>query len=368
MFEKQMLFRSGESGYATFRIPAVLATASGTLLAFAAARRDFGDWSDMDIAMRRSEDSGVSWEEMQIVAASSSPQPTDNPVPIYDRMTGEVHFLFQRNYERVFYMKSSDEGKTFSAPRDITPAVEEFRREYAWQVIAPGPGHGLQMSSGRLLVPVWMSTGEGTEFGGGRKGHRPSEVSVIYSDDHGATWRPGAMAVRNTPKVVNPSETTLEELADGRVMLNVRSESSKYRRVIVTSPTGVDGWSAPEFQEDLYEPICFGSMIRVSSDPSNILFVNPDSSAKTETIWKSKMANAADARLRENLTIRLSTDEGKSWPISRVIDPGVAGYSDLAVAPDGTVLCLYEHGGRAAQNAGMSVARFDLEWVQKGAG
>src|SRR5690606_14624885 len=94
---------------------------------------------------------------------------------------GTIHALFCHNYERVFAMQSSDNGLTFSEPVEITTSLEPFRERYAWRVIATGPGHGIQLENGRMVVPVWMSTGEGTEFGAGKLGHRPSEVACIYS-------------------------------------------------------------------------------------------------------------------------------------------------------------------------------------------
>jgi sialidase-1 len=104
----------------------------------------------------------------------------DNPTAIVDRQTGAVHFLYQIDYARCYYVRSDDDGLSFTAPVDITATFEQFRKEYDWNVIAPGPGHGIQLKNGRLLVPVWLSTG-------GHK-HRPSCQATIYSDDHGRTW------------------------------------------------------------------------------------------------------------------------------------------------------------------------------------
>lgn len=126
---------------------------------------------------------------------------------------------------------------------DITPTFKEFRSEYDWRVIATGPGHGIQLRNGRLLVPVWMSTGTGGH------GHRPSIVSVIYSDDHGRTWHRGDIVVRHTETTPNPSETAAIQLRSGRVMLNIRNESSRHRRLVSFSDDGVSNWSHPVFDE-----------------------------------------------------------------------------------------------------------------------
>ena len=104
---------------------------------------------------------------------------------------GTVHMLFCLEYMRCFYQRSTDEGETWSTPVEITGAFDTFRAAYPWKVLATGPGHGIQLSGGRLLVPVWLSTGTGGHA------HRPSAVSVIISDDHGKTWQRGEIVVKN---------------------------------------------------------------------------------------------------------------------------------------------------------------------------
>ncbi|MEO7652416.1 MAG: sialidase family protein [Bryobacteraceae bacterium] len=352
---KTDIFEGGKGGYVTYRIPALVATKTGTLLAFCAARKDFGDWADIDIAMRRSSDGGKTWEPMSIVA-NADKVPADNPTPIVDHKTGAVHFLYQVNYARMYYMRSDDDGKTFSKPVDITYAVEKFRPEYAWTVIAPGPGHAIQLRNGRLVVPLWMSPDHA---------HRPSEVATIFSDDSGKTWQRGEIL----PRVLHhPSENVALEAADGRVMLNIRSEGKEHLRAISFSKDGATGWTKPAMQKDLYEPICMASLVRLSAMPKHkknrILFANPDSSRDPEVIGK-KWGN----RKRENLTVRLSYDEGKSWPVAKLLEPGRSGYSDLAVGADGTIYCLYERGeasNGSFVNSNLGFARLALEWLTGG--
>jgi sialidase-1 len=340
------IFEGGKDGYITYRIPALVVTGRGTLLAFCAARKDYSDWADIDVAMRRSTDGGRTWEPMRIIADGGKP-PTDNPVPIVDRKTGAVHFLYQVNYARVYYMRSDDDGKTFSQPVDITATVEKFRPEYSWTVIAPGPGHAIQLKNGRLVVPVWMSPDHS---------HRPSEVSTIYSDDGGKTWERGEIL----PRVLHhPSEHVAVELADGRVMLNIRNEGEEHRRAVSFSRDGATGWTKPVFDQTLFEPVCMASLIRL--DARRLLFANPDSSGNPKvTSAKNRMLT------RENLTLRISDDEGKSWKVSKALEPGRSGYSDLAVGPDGTIYCLYERGlpdGDRFVNKNLGFARLTAEWL-----
>jgi sialidase-1 len=338
---------------------------SNVVLAFASARREASDWAAMSIIMRRSPDGGETWQEPKIIASEQG-SAVDNATPIVDRQTGAVHVLYQVNYERCYCMRSDDSGQSFGSAVEITGTFEGFRAEYPWAVLAPGPGHGIQLRSGRLLAPVWLSDGTGKEFGPGKRGHRPSCVSVIYSDDHGHTWQRGDIVAHNSAETPNPSETTAVQLHDGRVMLNIRNESKRFRRLVSYSDNGATGWSQPSYHEGLYEPVCFGSMVRVSEQPvathNRVLFSNPDSSDNPKIIggW---------CRKRENLTAKLSYDEGLTWPVIRVLDPGVAGYSDVATGPDRTMYCLYEGGDTKDDmfsSTHMSVIRFNLDWLSDG--
>ncbi len=374
--EKLDLFRAGEGGYTLYRIPGVLVTAKGTILAWCEARkRPSSDWGTIDILMRRSTDGGKTFDEpckiaevegpkMKNPAAIAQKLGTDdevtynNPVMVADRSTGAVHFLFCLEYMRCFYSRSDDDGKTFGKPVEITPVFEQFRSEYGWKVIATGPGHSIQLKSGRLIVPIWMSDGTGGHA------HRPSVASTIYSDDHGKSWKRGEVAVQNTPQFVFPSESVAAELSDGRVMLNVRTESKPNRRLITYSKDGAKGWTNPVFHDELLEPVCLSSMIRLSAKPSRILFANPNNLTRADGKETPGMG-----RDRKNITIRLSYDEGKTWAIAKALEPGPSGYSDLAVAADGSIYCLYENGTKDKSNfysAQLTLARFNLEWLTDG--
>ena len=229
---KTNLFEAGAGGYHTYRIPGLVCTPGGAILATAEARRGSGgDWDDNDIVMRRSVDGGATWEPARLVVSQHDygAGPVSNFVMMADSRDGAVHALYCHNYARVFALRSDDDGRSFSAPVEITSAVEAFRCDYPWRVVATGPGHGLQLRTGRLIAPIWMSDGTGTEFGPGKLGHRPSCVSLIYSDDHGVTWQRGDIVVRHED-ARNPSETAAVELEDGRVLFNIRSESDAHRR------------------------------------------------------------------------------------------------------------------------------------------
>jgi sialidase-1 len=196
-------------------------------------------------------------------------------------------------------------------------------------------------------------------------------TSVIYSDDHGGTWNRGDVAGPNTETFVIPNEAVAVQLADGRVMLNMRSESKAHRRLIAYSWDGATRWTPPFFHEQLLEPICMASMVRLSRTTTHkrnrLLFSNPDSLDPRNA---NTAAEPGQGRARKNLSVKLSYDEGESWPISQTIEPGPSGYSDLAVTPDGTILCFYERGssdGKAGDSRpSLALARFNLEWLTDG--
>ena len=375
-FRIQPLFQAGTNGFFTYRIASMVATKEGTLLAFAAARRgQGGDWDPINIVMRRSTDQGKSWEDLKVVVADGD-QPCDNAMPITDWETGEVHLLYQIDYARCFYMKSTDDGKSWSEPTEITSVIDQFKDIYPWVVQAPGPGHGIQLTNGRLVVPFWLSNGGSSEHGPNHRGHRPSIVVSVYSDDHGKTWQAGEVAVPDNDVSVIPNETSLIQLADGRVMFNSRNESRNYRRLITYSEDGATNWSTPVFHDAFFEPICFASMVRYSIQPrqskNRILFCNPDSRHDPWIAKRPAHPRSARSRHRTNLTVRMSYDEGITWPVTKVLDPNIAGYSDMAVTPDGMIHVLYEggiikgQGDNMYKNAQMSVASFDLEWLTEG--
>ena len=343
--EKTDLFVAGEGGYAVYRIPGIIA-AGDTLLAYCEARKHGGaDWGAIDVVMRRSTDGGKSWEPQRKVAtppgdaeqnpASHGRKPgeltVNNPVAIAGGDGRTVHFLYCVEYNRCFYTRSDDAGLTFADPVEITQTFDRFRPAYDWKVLATGPGHGVRLSNGRLLVPVWLSTSTGGP-------HRPSRVATIYSDDDGRTWHAGELVP--TPELVNPSETAAVELPGGRVMLNIRHEGEPHQRAVVVGPDGAGGWGEVRFDPALPEPVCMGSLVGLGDGA--ILFVNPHNPSGRE---------------RKNLTVKLSADAGATWPAARTVEAGPSAYSDLAVTRDGTILCLYE------RRKGLTLARFSRAWL-----
>ncbi|TDU71278.1 dipeptidyl aminopeptidase/acylaminoacyl peptidase [Prosthecobacter fusiformis] len=381
--EKTDLFEAGKDGYALYRIPGIIVTKKGTALAYCEARKEGkGDWGPIDIVMRRSTDGGKTWLPRQTIvqvkgelpvnplaAAQNLDKPGDNtannPVAFADR-NGSVHLLYCLEYARCYYIRSDDEGVTWTEPVDITATFEKFLPDYDWKILATGPAHGIQLRTGRLIVPVWLSLGTGGHA------HRPSITATIYSDDHGTTWQRGAVAIPDTPEWVYPNETCIVETLVGTVMINARTESKNHRRLINLSRDGGESWAKPRFDEKLLEPICMGSIVRYSmrpaADKNRILFANPHNLDRLDG-----KAAEGKPRDRRNLSIKLSQDEGKTWKFNQTLEATYGGYSDLAVLPSGDALCLYERGlesgieqKKSTYYTHLTIARFNLEWVSNG--
>lgn len=373
--DKFDLFTANEGGYPLYRIPGIVVTAQGSLVAYCEARKSRGDWGHIDILVRRSTDGGATWsvplkmplpegplERNSAAVAQGLGKPGEitlnNPVALVDHQRGTVVLLYCVEYARCFVTTSTDDGATFSKPVEITATFNTFRPEYSWKVLAVGPGHGIQLQNGRLVATVWLSTGTGGHA------HRPSVTTTIFSDDGGLTWERGEIAAQEKTPLINPNETSLVELLDGRVLLNIRHESKQQRRAISFSRDGATQWTTPVLHEELLEPICMASIARLNGPAPEgkmrLVFSNPHNLDRAD----GKLVPGT-ARDRKNVTIKLSLDDGATWPTSRVLEPGKSGYSDLAVAADNTIYGFYERGSSDGNFATqhLTVARFNVEWL-----
>ena len=363
ILEKNTVFAANTDGIRLYRIPGVVVTTKGTVLAYCEARKNnSSDWGEIEVHLRRSIDGGKTWELQKKIAHSGTrfegnptkkvdgkkEQTVNNPVAIINRQTGNIHFLYCVNYSRCFSMQSNDDGITWSKPVDITATFEPFRSKYNWNVIATGPGHGIQLKNGRLVVPIWLAYGKPGE-------HKPSAAATIFSDDQGKTWKAGDIPLPNEGELGNPNETMITELSDGSVMLVNRNVSKSNRKLITTSPNGATNWTTPFFHPQLWEPICMASIVSHPSNPGTLIYSNPH----TLALDAAKKEIPKGSGKRENLSIKLSRDDGKTWPISKTLEVGPSAYSDLAVLSDGTIICLYE--GKEV----ITLARFNLEWLNK---
>ena len=346
--DRTNLWTNGSDGYNTYRIPALVVATNGNVLAFCEGRKDGGgDSGDIDLLVRRSADNGRTWTEQSIVWDDAH-NTCGNPAPVVDRTTGTI-WLFStwnrgddhegaiiagksRDTRRIFAMSSSDGGATWSKPAEVTASVKQTN----WTWYATGPGAGIQIKggphAGRLVVPCdHIEAGTKRYFS-----------HVLFSDDHGRTWRLGGSSPSDK---VNECEVV--ELSGGRLMLNMRNydRSVKARQVCISDDGGMT-WKDQRIDAALVEPICQASVRGCpvpERDRDILLFSNP-----------------ACATNRMNMTVRASFDEGQSWPSRLVLHPGGSAYSDLAVFSDGRIGCLYENWDDHWSRARITLATFDL--------
>lgn len=345
------IFKAGEDGYSCFRIPAIICTKKGTLLAFAEGRKNnCGDSGDIDLVLKRSADHGKTWSKMQLIWSDST-NTCGNPVPVQDQSTGKIWLIstwnpgnyheklddqaFIKTGRRVFVLHSDNDGKSWSAAADITDQVK--KPDWGWY--ATGPCHGVQIVkgkyAGRLVVPVNHV----------EKKPRRNFANIIYSDDHGDTWHLGG----NTPQD-KMNETTVAEISDGRLMLNMRNGDRSIRaRHTSISDDGGATWSDVRTDTVLIEPICQGSLLSYfySKNKPVLFFSNP-----------------ANSKSRRNVTLRMSEDDGKTWKYSMVLFPGFSAYSDIAVIDKDQIACFFEAGFGNA-NEGIIFKAVDIHQLKK---
>ncbi len=348
--ESKVLFESGE-GYHTYRIPAMTTTTKGTILAFCEGRETRGDAGKIDILLRRSLDNGKTWTPVQVVWSDHG-NTCGNPCPVTDHETGTIWLLATHNLgedkekmiiqgksqgtRTVWVCKSDDDGVTWSPPVEITQSTK--KNEWTWY--ATGPGAGIQLTTGaykgRLVIPCDHI----------EKNEKKYYSHIIYSDDHGQSWKLGGTTPQDQ---VNECEVV--ELSDGRLMLNMRNyDRAQKSRAVSYSDDGGLSWSAIQHDPALIEPICQASIRRYSFSGT--------SEKKTCLLF----SNPASSEARVNMTVRLSCDDGKTWPVSKVLYAGPSAYSCLTVLSDGTAACLYEMGQDRYYEK-IAFDRFSMEWL-----
>ncbi len=352
LLDKQILCKQGDKGVHTYRIPGLATTSAGTLLAvFDLRHQSEADLpQDIDVGLMRSTDNGDTWSNVKPILdfekneAGSLGNGVGDPAILVDRETKTIFVAAiwskgNRGWKgsgpgitpdetgQVVLTKSTDDGLTWSAPMNITAQIEG--RDRRWRLFFCGPGNGIQQSNGRLVFAAQFREASG-----------PPHSCLLYSNDHGETWRVSPPAIPQDPPT---SEAQVAELSDGSLLLTMRDESRSGLRAWShltwsDSRTGESPgeWSKPWFV--LPDPVCMASLI---SRPDGLLiFSNPAS--KTD---------------RVALTVRTSTDGGHSWSEGKVIEPGHSMYSSLALLPDGRVAVLYETDGK------LTLARFPLDWI-----
>lgn len=353
-------FVGGREGYPFYRIPAVVVSKKGTVLAFSEARQKINDQAQNDIVLKRSTDGGATWLPLQIVHEDGQ-NSLNNPTAVVEQQSGRILLMYQRipahltehsrekiakgfdgpDVYRSLLVTSDDDGATWSKPRDVTRGT---KRPVRADTIASGPGIGIQLTRGphrgRLIMP----------FNEGPFGQWQNYAA--WSDDAGATWQCGA----DVPGALVPdgkggeksqiNEVQMAELSDGSVRLDSRQfAGAKVRRTAVSKDGGAT-WSAVAELPQLADPSCMAGLLRFSFD---------DAGGKGRLIH-----TGPDSTKRERGTIWLSTDDGATWPVKRLLWPGGFAYSVPTRLADGQLGLLFEADGYKT----IKFARLPLEWVE----
>lgn len=319
-----------------YRIPAIITATNGDLVVAIDERvpscQDLRGSRDINIVIRRSQDHGKSWSEIEKIVDFPPGKSASDPSMIVDHVTGDI-FLFY-NYmdldkeKDIYYLhviKSSDHGKSWSEATDITAQITKAKWHKDFKFITSG--RGIQTRTGKLLhCMVNLDHG----------------MHLFGSDDHGHSWH-----LIDTP--IKPAdESKVVELDDGSWMVNSRANGKGKRYVHISYDQGKSWESRPE--PELIDPGCNGSIIRYTSVK--------DGYKKSRLLF----CNAKMKKGRQNLTVRVSYDEGRTWTEGKCIYPGSAAYSTLTVLQNGDIGLFFEKD-YYTENPFVS---FSLEWLSDG--
>jgi sialidase-1 len=351
------VFVSGTEGYLSFRIPALVACPNGELLAFCEGRvNGASDFGHIDIVMKRSTDGGATWSPLQAVADFGDLQ-VCNPAPVVDLRDpvfpkGRI-FLFYNTGNRpegeiikgngiklCKYKTSEDNGQTWSAPVDITTQVHRprqptvdpaFNFEEDWRYYANTPGHAIQFQEGKYQGRIFVAANHSAGNPQPAAGHYAAHG--YYSDDHGKTFHLGASV-----DLPGSNESMAVELSHGVLMMNSRNQRGDVRaRIVTLSEDGGATWGKPRFDATLIDPVCQGSILGLGLADGKMMLA---------------FCNAADTKRRDNLTLRISADEGVTWtrsfPLAKApegVGGAFAAYSDMALLDPSHIGVVYEREG-----------------------
>ena len=341
------VFTSGADGYHSYRIPAIEAAADGSLVALCEARKHnladpgFGK-QDIDLAVKRSTDGGRTWSKMEIIEDPGEHWSAANPATLVDRQSGRFWILYLRSKPerstrtsrpgtddmQTLARHSDDHGVTWSEPIDLSDVARDMK-DPQWRASVVGPGGMIQDRNGRFIAPFCKVM--------------PPAVFTIYSDDHGATWKRGEMV----PGDGVGNEDQLVELADGRILLDIRQLRGP-RRWQAVSRDGGHSWTATRPGETVSPVACAIERYTLQSagdDRNRIVWTGP---------------KGPD---RRNLVVRVSYDEGETFSVERQLSDGMAAYSDLTILKDKSVGVLWERGVEQGYQF-ITFTRFNLDFLE----
>lgn len=352
--QETLVYQGGKEGHATYRIPAIIDLPNGELLAFAEGRvNGSNDYGDINLVLKRSQDKGTTWSPLQTIVDYEALQ-AGNSAPVIDLFdpaypkgvvylfynTGNNHeydIRMNKGVREVWMIRSLDLGHSWEESVNITSQVHKpnnpnFNPTYTnsadWRHYANTPGHAFQFqhgeNKGRIYVAANHSQGDPQdEF-------KDYQAHGFYTDDHGKTFK-----ISESIKFPGSNESIATELPDGNMIMSTRNQRGDIRsRILAYSQDGGATWSEQYFEESLPDPVCQGSILSFEDEDGNTILAH---------------SNNADENDRNNLTLKISKDLGKTWPESILIDrkdipkgKTWTAYSDLVLLDPQTVGILYE--------------------------
>ena len=356
--EESIVWEQEENGMYNHHQNAMILAVNGDVLVFAEARISKVDEEPHHIAMKRSTDKGSTWGENQYIVPVKNSEAWANPIPVIDERSGKIFLFYSKVYGMgqddqcdLYLISSTDHGHTWSEAKNLTylfQTKEYEQQEWDYHLVG-GTGSGIQLSDERLVVPIRHSRGiydshaQRAEVGG-----------IIYSTDGGNIWQDGGHTPLGDYPVVEP---TIIERENGNLFMNARSRfDTRWKRVESISTNKGLSWSAPVISDalpDFFNTAC--TMYRYSAAPNIVLFGAP-----------------AHPSERKDLTVYLSYDGGKTFPVSRQLHEGLSCNAAFVVFEDGTIGCAYGRDQRYKPNgepdgwmpAQIGFSRFSLDWVK----
>jgi len=352
--QETIVFKGGKEGHKIYRIPAIIDLPNGNLLAFAEGRvNGSDDFGDVNLVMKRSVDGGKSWSSLQMLVDYETLQ-AGNPAPVVDLHDPEypqgVVYLFyntgnnheydirmNRGVREVWMMKSLDLGKNWQEPVNITlqvhtPNNPEFNPAYTskedWRHYANTPGHAFQFQHGKFKGRIYVAANH--SVGPPQEDFMEYQAHGFFSDDHGKTFQ-----VSESVKIPGSNEAIAAELSGDRMIMSIRNQRGNIRsRILAYSSDGGKNWDEAYFEKALPDPVCQGSILSIGMVNGKTVLAH---------------SNASDTKDRNNLTLKISYDEGKTWVNPILVDstddpkklPWTA-YSDLVAVDEKSLGILYE--------------------------
>ena len=350
------VFEAGKDGHKSYRIPAIIGLKNGNLLAFAEGRVNHaGDFGDVNLVLKISADKGKTWGAIKTIVDYDTLQ-AGNPAPVVDHTDSDYPngriFLFYNTgndhegelrkghgIREVWYITSTDGGETWSSPVNITaqthrPKQPAFNPGYNfaedWRAYANTPGHAMQFRKGKYKGRIYVAANHSA--GDPLPNARDYKAHGFYTDDHGKTFH-----ISEDVNLEGGNENSAAELSGGKLMLNLRNQQGHVReRYVAISENGGQSWSQQYFDKNLPDPVCQGSILTIGKRflGKNIL----------------AFSNAANADKRDDLTLRISKNDGKTWyksiPVySNALKRDAAAYSDIVKVGKKHVGVFFEKDG-----------------------